>query len=497
MNPLRIPRIDALPPATKARVGLQYHALGVPFVCVNNGDDTYSWQPLVGASSAQVDAINARAASTYYDTDYGLVGDGVTDDSAAFQAMLDAVPAYYATRVVLTKRSYYLGSNVTTTKPGLSIEGQVATGQDTLVGVAGTRLLCGSGVIGLTFGSTASQIFNGPTIHNLAFVAQAGAVGGLRLLRTNNALFKRVIATGFSAAGAFGFRSDGDVGKNQYNTMIACGAHNCRTGLDLIRDNGMTLLGGYFDGNSNGSGTPALNPPGTGSIAIKVRIGDTLRAIGVHVQFYDTAYDLEGEGHHIDAPRIEAVDVGIRIAGDFNTVMGGSFNNYIRGLGSVGTAIQIETTADYTMIMVPEMNVFATKVNDLGTNTTRIHSREIRLATGALLAIGAANLTRHTTDGTGFQTNGNLFVGSGLLMDRSNTGKSIFFGPADDVRLYRLAADALAIDVADTFTTGRNVTASRPSASARGAGAMFYDTTLGKPIWSNGTNWRDAAGTVV
>lgn len=40
-------------------------------------------------------------------------------------------------------------------------------------------------------------------------------------------------------------------------------------------------------------------------------------------------------------------------------------------------------------------------------------------------------------------------------------------------------------------------TASRPAASTAGAGAMVYDTTLSKPIWSDGTNWRDAAGTVV
>jgi hypothetical protein len=41
------------------------------------------------------------------------------------------------------------------------------------------------------------------------------------------------------------------------------------------------------------------------------------------------------------------------------------------------------------------------------------------------------------------------------------------------------------------------VTGSRPSASTVGAGARFYDATLSKPIWSDGTVWRDAAGTAV
>ena len=40
-----------------------------------------------------------------------------------------------------------------------------------------------------------------------------------------------------------------------------------------------------------------------------------------------------------------------------------------------------------------------------------------------------------------------------------------------------------------------NTTAKRPLTPVRGQ--MFYDTTLGKPIWFNGTNWKDAAGTTV
>jgi hypothetical protein len=40
-------------------------------------------------------------------------------------------------------------------------------------------------------------------------------------------------------------------------------------------------------------------------------------------------------------------------------------------------------------------------------------------------------------------------------------------------------------------------TANRPTAAAAGVGGHVFDSTLGKPIWSNGTNWRDATGTVV
>lgn len=49
----------------------------------------------------------------------------------------------------------------------------------------------------------------------------------------------------------------------------------------------------------------------------------------------------------------------------------------------------------------------------------------------------------------------------------------------------------------ETLRSGRDLTANRPSAAAKGAGAMFYDTTLSKPIWSNGAVWKDATGTTV
>jgi hypothetical protein len=45
--------------------------------------------------------------------------------------------------------------------------------------------------------------------------------------------------------------------------------------------------------------------------------------------------------------------------------------------------------------------------------------------------------------------------------------------------------------------TGAVATGSRPTAATAGAGGMVFDTTLNKPIWSDGTNWRDATGTTV
>lgn len=38
---------------------------------------------------------------------------------------------------------------------------------------------------------------------------------------------------------------------------------------------------------------------------------------------------------------------------------------------------------------------------------------------------------------------------------------------------------------------------SRPEAASVPVGSQIYDTTLNKPLWSDGTSWRDAAGSTV
>src|SRR5690349_701923 len=64
-------------------------------------------------------------------------------------------------------------------------------------------------------------------------------------------------------------------------------------------------------------------------------------------------------------------------------------------------------------------------------------------------------------------------------------------GSHDD-RLDALEAAAIAYAQGVTTTT-QGPTASRP---APGLGVYYFDTTLNKPIWGDGSAWRDGAGTV-
>jgi len=48
-----------------------------------------------------------------------------------------------------------------------------------------------------------------------------------------------------------------------------------------------------------------------------------------------------------------------------------------------------------------------------------------------------------------------------------------------------------------TLASGSGPTTGRPSASAAGVAAMWFDTTLGIPVWSDGSAWVNATGTPV
>jgi len=61
-----------------------------------------------------------------------------------------------------------------------------------------------------------------------------------------------------------------------------------------------------------------------------------------------------------------------------------------------------------------------------------------------------------------------------------------------DAARNRAFRDAINRLLRDTMS---GTTAQRPAQPT--VGQRYYDTTIGKPIWWNGTVWKDAAGTTV
>ena len=294
---------------------------------------------------------------------YGAVGDGVTNDSVAIQAAFTAIPDAGGA-VVFDAKPYKLNTGIVTTARNLRVEGVGAPGQSAALSNGGTKLIVASGQVGLTFGTAVATRFDGPTFRDFHIQAQAGAVGGILLLRANNFHMDRVVASGFNGASAYGMKVDGTGNIAQYGTFVECGAHKCKIGLDLVYCNGMNMYGGYFDGNDNGG-----TVPGIGSIGIRQGVGDTFRAFGTRVQFYDTGFHLTDGGslHELHGVRSESNMTDIKIGADLVRVMGGAINNNL--LGSVGVGIEVQATAYRTRIDVSEIQAVTTKLIDNGTET--------------------------------------------------------------------------------------------------------------------------------
>jgi hypothetical protein len=84
----------------------------------------------------------------------------------------------------------------------------------------------------------------------------------------------------------------------------------------------------------------------------------------------------------------------------------------------------------------------------------------------------------------------------------NSTGTTITLGGEADGSIH--IRDGSGVDLWNISNAGAvttplmvGVTASRPTLVAGQAGAMYYDTTLQKPIWWTGTAWKDATGTTV
>jgi len=71
-----------------------------------------------------------------------------------------------------------------------------------------------------------------------------------------------------------------------------------------------------------------------------------------------------------------------------------------------------------------------------------------------------------------------------------SNAERLYFNTLDTANLQTIQA----IDTLSTPSAG--ITASRPSTDLQ-VGQTYFDTTINRPIWWNGTNWINASGTVV
>jgi len=297
------------------------------------------------------------------------------DDSAALQAALNTI-SNPGGKVILRPGFYHLDSaSLIANAPGLILEGSGAPAQSPILGLGGTQLRVASGLWGFRYNmNDGGAAYAGPQLRNLAFYQGAsGALGGVQITHAHNFSLQGVTAEGFDTGIGFAVEGVGDC--CQYGTFDDVRGSNCQVGLRLTACNGMRIIGGMFDASNNSAVIPA------GTTAIQMVSGDTLRMFGTVIQFYATAVDLQqGTGHELQSIRVEGATIGIRVRGsnDHARIFGGSISNYI--VGSGGTAIQVDSGAQLTQILMPSISSVGTQLANSGANTTSFIDNALTIA---------------------------------------------------------------------------------------------------------------------
>lgn len=339
---------------------------------------------------------------------FGAKGDGSTDDTAAIQAAINAVPGSGGGTVYFSCGQYKITSGLSTSTSNIALVGQESGyGDFQSVGAAAVEILVPTSVVGFTFNpSAAATIFQGPLMRNINFRDTAGtATGGILIKRANNFVIENCTCTEFHAG--YGMRSDGTGNVNQYPQLNNFNATNCLIGLDCIASNGIRMIGGKIDANSNiTSGVRAS------SIGVQYDTNsDTLKMFGVILQGINVAVKLDrttSQECGVYGCRFEGCTTGVTVAGDNNIIAGCNFNN---SLLSPATGISFASTADGNRATDNIFAACSTNVSDSGTNNVWLNGNEWHL--------GDAYIARYTGSGqmllyNNLYVNANLVIGEGL-----------------------------------------------------------------------------------
>jgi len=250
-----------------------------------------SGSSLVGFIADGVGASYRTVQSKLRDTvsvkDFGAVGDGTTDDTAAIQAAVNV-----GGDVFFPVGRYVISSTINVTKT-MVLRGAAASFGDSTA--AAELIYTGSG-IAVQIGTSGTKIYN-VRIDTLKISASGTATSsataiGLKLLNSNYAVISNLVVRGFTAGkGVQATASGSDIGAS--NNFIGCFLWNNKFGYEFtgagvgVADYASMISGGAVIGDNVTAGSVGLT---VGQYAAETMV------YGTDFESFDVCIDLYGNG---------------------------------------------------------------------------------------------------------------------------------------------------------------------------------------------------------
>lgn len=156
----------------------------------------------------------------------------------------------------------------------------------------------------------------------------------------------------------------------------------------------------------------------------------------------------------------------------------GSSAQGVLGIYNAGTMSAAYNPADWSILLAATGLRAKSKADSSDRFALDIAGRKLTLGAGINTSARAIHWGAGSPEGVTTTDTGSIFInygtGFGAFLKASGSGNTGW--------------QAIG---AQPFTTTE-----RPTAASAGVGGSYFDTTLNKPLWSDGTNWRDATGAI-
>jgi hypothetical protein len=421
---------------------------------------------------------------------YGLVADGVADDTAALQAIIDSTRYGSGVPTVgcdLPAGSILITNTITINRKSFYLRGRGCgnTPQSSNPG-GGTKIIWGgpSGIPMFHVYDTRHLVFEDMAIvgHNtnipsdgIYFESTSGAgVGTNSQLYLRRILFGKTLEDTTNWYQQYCVRFGGlNANNDQFRFDDCIFSQPSVAGVQIEQGQSIwgLLVNPFFSGNfvSKGlrtnAGVQLINATFDANV-IDFEVGYTIGGPTVAVYGYFSERSLQPVSIPQYSTRFHAVN-GLVMTTNASTDVGGS--------GYILDAASLQAEGD---VVLENLRFF----HQSGTRPSlRVRAPSIGATAGGHVFVRNCNLVETDLDITCVNNRG-IFVS---WEDNQAFSKS------------RVINGGTWTPVVSLSTETKGVTGSRPSAVTAGSGYRFYDTTLSKPIWSDGTVWRDAAGTSV